>query len=165
MGRKAKPDPEKYCANCETRLSRKRINGRLEDMAVFLRRRYCNRECMAQAQLSDSPSSTYLKRFRLPSCETCGNTYRVGVHHMDGNRMNNSPENLRTLCPACHTTWHWANGKQPKRQYPTTCEVCGKEPTHSGLCATHRTRLRRYGSPYLVKRRIGSTWQLVEDRG
>lgn len=165
MGRKAKPDPEKFCAECGTRMNRKRINGRLEDLGAFLRRRYCDRICMARAQLSGDPSSTYLKRFRKDCCEECGSTSRIGVHHIDGDRTNNSPENLRTLCPTCHTAWHWANGKTPWRRHSATCVVCGKVPAHSGLCATHRTRLRRHGSPCLTMRRIGSIWQLVEDRG
>lgn len=165
MGRRAKPAPEKFCAQCGARMNRKRINGRLEDMAAFMRRRYCDRTCMAKARLSGNPSSNYLKRFRKACCEECGSTSRVGVHHMDGDRTNNSPANLRTLCPRCHTAWHWANGKTPWRRHSTTCMVCGKEPAHSGLCATHRTRLRRHGSPCLTMRRIGSIWQLVEDRG
>ena len=41
-------------------------------------------------------------------CESCGNTHWVGnpipldLHHIDGNRFNNSLENLQILCKNCH---------------------------------------------------------------
>jgi len=161
-----KADPEKACGSCGTPLTRRRFSGgRLEDRGVFLRRRFCNRACMATGYLSDDPSTTYLRRFLKAACESCGSTERIGVHHMDEDRTNNSPENLRTLCPRCHTTWHWQNGKQPWRKQSPSCTVCGKPAKRLGLCETHRSRFLRHGSPYLVKRRNGSGWQLVEDRG
>lgn len=94
-------------------------------------------------------------------CESCGAGSLLGLHHKDGDRMNNSLENLATLCASCHTSEHWRTGKQPWRRHPSSCVVCGKQPTHSGLCETHRTRLRRYGSPYLRNVRSGAGWQLV----
>lgn len=44
------------------------------------------------------------------SCRICG--YRspggayMEVHHIEGNHRNNSPENLLTLCPLCHSCHH-----------------------------------------------------------
>jgi len=39
-------------------------------------------------------------------CEVCGAVESEGVsfhiHHKDGNRLNDSPENLMVLCPSCH---------------------------------------------------------------
>ena len=41
-------------------------------------------------------------------CECCGNTHWLGepivleLHHIDGNKTNNSLENLQLLCPNCH---------------------------------------------------------------
>lgn len=160
-----KVDLTRICNHCGTILTRRRFNGRLEDRGVFLRRVYCDRSCMAAAFLTDDPSSTYMARFLKESCETCGATRRLGVHHLDEDRTNNSPANLQTLCPACHTRLHWATGKQPWRRHPPICTVCGEPAKRLGLCETHRSRLLRHGSPYLVKRKIGHTWQLVEDRG
>lgn len=40
-----KPDPEKYCETCNARLERKRYNGRLEDLARFRDRSFCDQEC------------------------------------------------------------------------------------------------------------------------
>lgn len=91
-------------------------------------------------------------------CETCGDDSLLGLHHKDGDRTNNSPENLQTLCPSCHTKWHWDNGKEPWRRREPTCAVCERPSRHLGLCPTHRSRLRRHGSPYLRKVKRGPTW-------
>jgi hypothetical protein len=100
------------------------------------------------------------------SCETCGSgSPALDLHHLDGDRTNNSPDNLRTLCDRCHTSLHWATGKTAWRRHSPTCEVCGRAAKRLGLCETHRSRWMRHGSPYLVKRRTGSGWHLVEDRG
>ena len=98
------------------------------------------------------------------ACEQCGSESRLGLHHLDENRQNNSPANLQTLCPACHTRWHWEHGKTTPRLHASSCGVCGKQPTHSGLCETHRTRQRRYGSPYLKPIRRGRSSPLVDER-
>src|SRR5262245_50397116 len=99
------------------------------------------------------------------SCEQCGATARLSLHHKDGDRTNNSPANLLTICPACHTRLHWQSGKKPWRRHSPSCEVCGKPAKRLGLCETHRTRWLRYGSPYLRRIRTGAGWLLVEDRG
>lgn len=99
------------------------------------------------------------------SCETCGSTSQLGLHHMDEDRTNNSPENLQTLCPRCHMAWHWDHGKNPWRRHDPTCLVCDKPSRHLGLCNTHWTRLRRHGSPYLRKIKRGSTWLWTADSG
>lgn len=99
------------------------------------------------------------------ACGNCGSESQLNLHHNDKDRTNNSPENLQTLCAPCHTRWHWAHDKKPWRRRSASCEVCGKPAKRLGLCETHRTRLRRYGSPYLVRRKIGSSWVLLEDRG
>lgn len=51
-------------------------------------------------------------------CEMCGNIEWLGnpiileVHHIDGNRTNNSLDNLQLLCPNCHsTTPNWRKQK------------------------------------------------------
>ena len=99
-----------------------------------------------------------------PNCEECGTVSQLGLHHRDENRRNNSPDNLRTLCAACHTRLHWETGKTPWRRHPDTCTVCGKPAKRLGLCETHRSRWLRHGNPYLTKKQIGCTWQLVDER-
>lgn len=52
------------------------------------------------------------RQFRGPICERCGfvpeHVCQLDVHHVDGDRTNNSPANLRTLCANCHRMMHAA---------------------------------------------------------
>ena len=110
MGRPRVPDPEKYCEQCGTRVERKTFNGRLEDLGVFKRRKYCDQVCMANAFVSDAPCEGTLhkraRQFLGTSCEFCGATMRLQAHHKDTNPQNNSPENIQTLCISCHASYH-----------------------------------------------------------
>lgn len=45
--------------------------------------------------------STY-HQHKKSRCENCGSTKNLMVHHKDGNRKNNKPSNLKTLCWSCH---------------------------------------------------------------
>lgn len=61
-------------------------------------------------------------------CECCGLAKWIGkdinleVHHEDGNRLNNDPNNLRLLCPNCHSyTDNW-RGRIKKRRIVTDNE-------------------------------------------
>jgi hypothetical protein len=98
------------------------------------------------------------------ACEQCGKTSRLGLHQKDGDRTNNSPKNLQTLCPSCHTSLHWAQGKKPWRRHPSSCIACGKPAKRLGLCGTHRSRLLRHGDPYRVKRQVNGSWLVVDER-
>ena len=144
-----KPDPEKFCDNCKARLSRKRINGRMEDMAVFVRRRYCNRACMAAAMLQPDPSrkgyGIRARKHLKSNCENCGTTQKLSIHHADRNWKNNDPANLKTLCTSCHTSLHHAAGEISPKQEKPPCRLCGRVSYRSGLCNTCRTRMRRSG--------------------
>jgi hypothetical protein len=109
---------------------------------------------------------TEIRRLHQKStCEKCGGTSRLGLHHRDRDRTNNAPENLLTLCPSCHTSEHWATDKTPWRRHSATCLVCGKRAKRLGLCETHRSRLLRHGHPCLTKKKNGRLWQLAVDRG
>ena len=105
-----KRDPMRRCASCDEPLIRKRYNGRLEDRSAFLRRKYCDRTCMATGYVSDisQPGSKRRRviKFRGQTCETCGGTRNLHAHHIDGNLDNDSPENIQTLCGSCHNTHH-----------------------------------------------------------
>lgn len=116
MAQIRKPDPEKYCEYCGERLKRKTINGRLEDLGVFKRRKYCDQKCMGLGHRKETPTISALwkraNRFIKDKCDMCGTTENLDTHHKDLNPKNNEPENLMTLCDSCHTKWHWQHGKK-----------------------------------------------------
>ena len=158
--------PVKHCLDCGTQLQRKRFNGRLEDASVFSRRKYCGRFCMAQAKTMENPSlSAYRKRaakFRGESCEFCGTSSGLHIHHKNENVADNSPGNLQTLCGSCHLKDHHKRWNRKKPKPP--CMVCGRVSYRSKLCNTCRTRQRKNGTPYLKAERHGSRWVLVSIR-
>lgn len=43
------------------------------------------------------------RKFLKEECFNCQSTKNLIVHHLDQNRNNNNPENLRTVCAKCHT--------------------------------------------------------------
>ena len=59
------------------------------------------------------------------------------VHHKDGNKLNNSLDNLEVLDRAKHTSLH-----RPKRE---PCRICGADDPHQskGLCARHAMQVRQ----------------------
>lgn len=126
-------EPEKSCGRCGTEFQRKTFNGRLEDLGVFKRRKYCSLSC---ANTKDRPShwETYhwrARKHRKPSCEACGLTERLHVHHVDGNHENSDPTNYQTLCVYCHGFLHatadrlgWIQpGRLPNLREWTDCEA------------------------------------------
>jgi len=166
MAMPKKADPKRTCAFCGKRLERKRINGRMEDRAIFLKRKYCNRLCMAQAFVKEAVtlSTLHWRAHQLvgSSCEMCLTMKNLDVHHKDGNPANNTPENLMTLCDSCHLKWHWEHGKQPWKKR-LACKVCGQPAQRSGMCQKHYQRYRKYGNPLLTKRRRGSAYELIRE--
>ncbi len=154
-----KADPVKHCLHCKQLLTRKRFNGRCEDMAVFLRRKFCGRECMAKSMIQPVVSRQgYLcraRKHRKDMCDLCGGKDGLSINHKNRDWTDNSPGNLETLCISCHMKKHWA---EPGRLYDVPksppCEVCGKVEarSHHGMCQKHWQRVKRHGDPHLVKR-------------
>lgn len=97
----------KCCEECGATLSRKRFNGRLEDLGSFKRRRFCSLSCAKRKE--EVGDSMLRKRARVhlkESCETCGGTNLLAAHHKDENLENNAAENIQTLCVHCHARHH-----------------------------------------------------------
>ena len=46
------------------------------------------------------------RRFKKSNCERCNSENKLLVHHKDHNRLNNSIDNLETLCYRCHMVHH-----------------------------------------------------------
>ena len=148
MPRAKLPDPQKTCEKCGETITRKTYRGRMEDRGVFLRRRFCDLRCAWEAQRVEVPSLSTLRSrnppLRKPSCQECGSTHLVSLHHIDGDPANNARANTMTLCGSCHTKWHWRHGKRPNPKKATTCFVCGRaEPRiKRGMCGMHYQRWR-----------------------
>lgn len=167
---KKKEDPLKHCKKCGSILERKRYNGVIEDRSRFLKREYCSPECCRAQRRENSSSISFARRqsrkHLKTECETCKTGEGLQIHHRDEDPFNNSPENLQTLCGACHTRWHWQNGKKPSIQKQSVgCKVCGKVEGryHLGMCQKHYQRFKRHGNVNLVRRSTGRhTTALVE---
>jgi 5-methylcytosine-specific restriction endonuclease McrA len=78
------------------------------------------REARRQAMLAKNPDARYhglsareAKRIRdrVGSCQECGATGRLDIHHKDGDKQNQSPENLTVLCRSCHMQVHAERGE------------------------------------------------------
>lgn len=154
-----KSDPERFCAACNNPFIRLRINGRLENRSMFLKKKYCNRKCMAAGMKKENPTrSALLKRVRhllKSNCEGCGTPDRLGIHHKDRNWRNNNQSNLQTLCASCHTSLHHANGDIVPRATVQPCKYCSRPMLHRSVCNTCRTRIRRYGTPFPAMNGLG----------
>ena len=105
LEREAEP---RFCAHCGTELFRKRFNGRLEDLSVFHRRRFCSLSC---ANSKDRPLTKHgyswrARKLLKQNCEACDTTRQLHAHHVDQDKANNTPENIQTLCKFCHDFWH-----------------------------------------------------------
>ncbi len=162
-----KQDPIQYCKSCNTLLKRKRYGETLESMNNFMRRKYCNQKCMAKGQEIPNPGRNRLKYMHLkkPLCENCESTENLCGHHKDGDWNNNDQSNLMTLCNSCHTKLHHKQGDILTKKDKMPCYACGRPSYRRGLCHTHLTRFKKYGTPYLTKKKVGASYQLVEDRG
>jgi 5-methylcytosine-specific restriction endonuclease McrA len=104
-----KEEPEKYCEFCGQRMHRNTYaTGRLEDLAVFKRRKFCSLHCANQRKRPKHWETYHYRarKHRKQLCETCGSTTDLHAHHVDGRPENNSPENIQTLCVYCHNFLH-----------------------------------------------------------
>ncbi len=98
------------------------------------RKKYCDKECYRQHRLShpltNKSTAHYRARVkRMAACERCGADISLHVHHKDRNPLNDSMENLGTLCSVCHHREHLNDSL-------STCVVCGT----SFRAASHRNR-------------------------
>ena len=132
MAQHQKETPEKYCKHCGMKLERKRMNGRLEDKGVFLRRKYCSRTCGNSREHPINITTYYLRARKhiKKYCEACGSTTRLQVHHIDQHPENNQASNIQTLCKSCHDFWHTTAkrlGKPIAGKMPTLLQIHGTE--------------------------------------
>lgn len=119
-----KRKPQVFCASCGTETENQK---------------YCSSKCQHDHQWSltktmiesgEKTTGNGVRRFVLQradyKCEVClqpsewqGKPLTLQIDHIDGNSDNNLLDNLRVLCPNCHTqteTWCARNKKNSKRR-------------------------------------------------
>lgn len=84
------------------------------------RKRFCSRACSNFVHRTLSSKLQYMlngfaqsiKKFGKIQCDICNidNIEFLCVHHLDGDRENNSMKNLQTLCCNCHHRIHFGQG-------------------------------------------------------
>lgn len=155
---KIKPTPEKYCLNCEVKMERRKYTRKLEDIAIFKKRKFCSQKCMIEYWLKtgnqrgkkqtdrgarSSAQRINKKILNQDCCQLCGKTNGcLDVHHIDENCQNNSVDNLVVLCRGCHTKTHRGGRK---------CSICDNPHSGLGYCEKHYKRYKKYGDPYFTK--------------
>jgi uncharacterized protein YwgA len=118
-----------YCANCKTEIS--------------IRNKYCSKDCetthhrdeyfkrieSGDITLSDKQYKKYLIHKYGDKCMECGwceinpvtNKIPIQLEHIDGNSENNNLNNLKLLCPNCHSltptfgALNKGNGREQRR--------------------------------------------------
>ena len=108
----AKKTESKICKKCGNTFNRRRFGNRLEDFTRWNQRMYCSKQCNYIRESIKSKSSHHrlARNYANQSCNTCGNTKNLDVHHKDRNWKNNEQSNLETLCHSCHMKLHWQQG-------------------------------------------------------
>ena len=154
------------CVHCGSELVQKRFSsGVLESPSMLVRRKFCNRICMAQHMKKEICSSLSHSRMKAAktaanACEICGMTNDLQVHHVDKNPRNNVPSNLRTLCRSCHARCHSPNFTETG-ELRNPCVYCNKPSMKRGPCYTHLSRFKRFGHPLAKKKKTASGWVLM----
>lgn len=128
---------KKFCRNCGKELcGSQRDFCSLDCQHDFYYNQYIERwkNGLENGLSGEYGISQRIKRYLMEKygcrCEKCGwsekneftGTIPLEVHHVDGNYLNNSEENLQLLCPNCHSLTehaksHNKNGRKGRKKY------------------------------------------------
>ncbi len=115
--KKPKDNELRYCLKCKKKLKKHQTKfcssrcHRDYEYEEYIERWIRNQE---KGLKKDGKVSGYVRRYLIKKydnkCQKCGwcelnphtNKVPLEVHHIDGNYLNTTPENLQLLCPSCH---------------------------------------------------------------
>ena len=106
-----------YCLNCGKEITRRNKYCSNSCQQEHYYRQYISRWLNGEESgtKSEDNVSNYVRRYLFEinnnSCQICGwnkvneftGTVPLQIHHIDGDCLNNTPENLQLLCPNCHS--------------------------------------------------------------
>lgn len=101
---------QKYCSECERIVTKETMHNNHKKR--YVRKGY-NQTGTANNNWKGG-EGIYRRLKPVEKCERCGSTEHLLVHHRDGNRRNNAPENLEGLCKRCHQIHHDCQDHLPK---------------------------------------------------
>ena len=119
----------KICETCGGVMIRPRwANGKLD--ATFAKRRFCSPLCFGVSQRKETATANTGRRraqrlYAASPCSICGSTTKIQRHHVDGNPLNNHPDNIMVICQPCHIRRHnhektWGKGQVQEAR----CQIC-----------------------------------------
>jgi len=80
-------------------------------------------------------------------CAECGGTENIEVHHIDGDRRNNDPQNLLPLCQPCHRDVHRGNRKHLSDELKSREELVTSTISLQLMMSCGRSGKTRYPGP------------------
>jgi len=152
----------KNCEACGILMSEKKYPNSREGITQFRQRRFCSRLCAVIIHRKQHPTTRQahlcrVRHLRKMSCEKCGATTSLHLHHRDKNWANDSATNIQTLCATCHLKLHWADGDMVAKLPPRPCSGCGRVSNRS-TCSSCTYRKKHNGDPRIAKRLINGCW-------
>ena len=98
---------------------------RVKKMVNNIRTYHCDGRHDGEVIILKRDTSEYQK-YTANKCSICDTEQNLQVHHKDGNRNNNQPENLITLCNSCHLRVHSKNLETIFADEITSIEYVGR---------------------------------------